>query len=282
MLKITVLTDNLVRKRGLLAEHGLSLWIEHDGEYLLFDTGQTSVFAHNAREMGIDLAKTQAIVISHGHYDHGGGLEFYDQLFSSPRVFVHPDALLPKYLKATQFDQQHRAIGFPWQLTDLPDLEHHLMRNTATMQVGENAVLFSDTPQKVDFEKVADDLLIEKNGTMVQDGMHDEQFLVIDQPEGLTVIVGCSHPGIVNILKYVRLFYPDKPVHTLIGGMHLEQVSAERLQKTIEAFRAMDIKQIIPLHCTGQSVIWSLKKALGNRVLIRCTGETVEVPSKPV
>lgn len=277
MATITILTENLVRKTGLLAEHGLSLWIENDRDHILFDTGQTHVFLHNAKALGIDVTQANVIIISHGHYDHGGGLAFFPSEARWPRVVFHPDAFLPKYTRAKKQDQPHTASGMPWRRSDLHQLEHHLLLNTSTVQIGENAVVFADIPHTVDFETISEDLLIEKNELLVQDHMKDEQLLVLSRPQGLVVIVGCSHPGIVNALKYVQLFYADQPIHTIIGGMHLERASPDRLRKTIDAFRKMDIRQIVPVHCTGQEVIWIMKRELGDRVLIRCTGETVEI-----
>ena len=97
MLQITLLTDDSVRKRGLLAEHGLSLWIESDRHKIVFDTGQTDVYLKNAQMLGLDLEQAQAIVISHGHYDHGGGLDWFPLRESGPRVYLHPEATLPKF-----------------------------------------------------------------------------------------------------------------------------------------------------------------------------------------
>lgn len=277
MLTIKILTENLVYQRGLLAEHGLSFWIENGPDRVLFDTGQTDVFKHNAGRMGLDLTTIQGIVISHGHYDHGNGLPFFPFEGNRPRVFVHPDAFIPKYSKAAHLDEAHQATGMSWDKQSLPQLEGRLMLNTSTMQISESMTVLSDIPQTVDFESVSQEMLVEKHDALVQDSMRDEQILVISQPIGLTVVVGCSHPGIINALKYVQLFFPDQPIHTVIGGMHLQKVSQERLQKTIDAFKKMDIAQLVPLHCTGQNVIWRLKRELGDRVLIRCTGGSVEV-----
>ena len=131
MLKITVLTENTVRQHNLLAEHGLSLWIEDGTEKVLFDTGQTDVYLHNAKELNIDLTEAHAVVLSHGHYDHGGGLAFFPVDARWPRVFVHPDALLSKFEKEQDPSKQYKAIGFPWEAGDLDHLEKHLMLNTS-------------------------------------------------------------------------------------------------------------------------------------------------------
>lgn len=102
MLKVHILTDDRVRKRELLAEHGLSLWIEKDGKAILFDTGQSSVFSHNAKAMGISLEAADYIVISHGHYDHCGGLQYFPYKDNTPAIYAHPDAFLKKFASTFQ------------------------------------------------------------------------------------------------------------------------------------------------------------------------------------
>lgn len=273
MLKIRILAENLVRQRNLLAEHGLSLWIEDDTDRVLFDVGQTDVYLHNARHLGIDLSQVNAIVLSHGHYDHTGGLPYFPDAAKRPRIFVHPDAFLPKFEKTDDAQAPYKAIGIPWQKDMLAHLENRIMFNTSTMQVGERLYILTEIPRTTDYEEPAKKLMVKKDDQMLIDDLHDEQVLVCQREQGLVVMLGCSHPGVVNCLKYVRRLFPDQPIQSIIGGMHLERANKNRLIQTMDFFQKLDIAKIIPLHCTGQNVIWQMKRELGDRVLIHCTGD---------
>jgi 7,8-dihydropterin-6-yl-methyl-4-(beta-D-ribofuranosyl)aminobenzene 5'-phosphate synthase len=275
MLSITILTENQVRKRGLLAEHGLSLWIENRNSRILFDAGQTDVYLKNAAKLGIDLNLAQSIVMSHGHYDHGGGLAWYPLEHRRPRVFAHPDAFLPKFAVSNNPEDQHRPIGLPWRPDQINHLSDLLTYNRSTMQIGDNLFLCNGIPAVTDFEPLSGNYLIEKNEQLMPDVMHDEQVLVCTCDQGLAVVLGCSHPGVVNCLKFVRLFFSEIPIRAVIGGMHLEQADPHRLQMTIDYFREQDIQKIVPLHCTGQHAVWTMKQVLGDRVITACTGDKI-------
>ncbi len=279
MLKITLLTENTVRKRDLLAEHGLSLWIEHDRTRILFDTGQTDVYCKNAEALGIDLHTAQAIVISHGHYDHGGGLPDFPQAGlpdkALPAIYIHPEAFDAKYSASRQQDEPPRAIGFPWEKQDLNQLGKHLVQSQPIQEIGHNLYLCSGIEATNDFELPQPTILKKVNGQFSPDPMRDEQVLVCTCAQGMVIILGCSHPGVVNSIEQVRKILGDLPVLGVIGGMHLENVSPERLQKTLDYFAKIDLAKIVPLHCTGSRATQAMIKRFGDRIIEAHVGDTV-------
>lgn len=277
MLRIRILTENLVRRRGLLAEHGLSFWIQSGEDKVLFDVGQTDVYLHNAGHLGIDVSLAHAVILSHGHYDHVGGLAHFPKASGWPRVFIHPDAFAPKFSKTDDPRSPYKSIGIPWQKEELAGLEKRLVYNTSTRQVGERMHILTEISKNTDYETPAVELVAEKNGQMILDDFHDEQVLVCQCEQGLVVMLGCGHPGVVNCLQYVRQVFANQPIYSVIGGMHLEKADENRLTQTMDYLQKQPIAKIIPLHCTGQNVIRRMKATLGDRVLIHSTGDKITV-----
>lgn len=271
-MKIHILAENTVRRRGLLAEQGLSLLIEDREGNILFDTGQSRVFLDNARKMGLDLGIVDHIVLSHGHYDHCGGLEYLPQGGKHPKVYIHPAALNKRYFKSKE-----EEIGIPWKLEDSLPIKENLIENLGTIQLAPHIMLCSGIPMVTEFEPLLTDFLIEEGGSLVLDRMNDEQMLIFDGPDGLCIFNGCGHRGIINSLKYALELFPGRKIDTLLGGMHLKDVSPERLQKTVQYLAAMDIKRVIPLHCTGMGAVCEIRRALGERFVHMETGDSLEL-----
>lgn len=272
-MTIHILTDDRVSKRGFLAEHGLCLLIRHEGHTILFDTGQSDVYLHNAKELGLSLDNVDCCILSHGHYDHGGGLPYFPDM----------DTHLPVYLQAGAFQRKLapdptacREIGFPWTPSD-PAL-HRFDMNIVSGETHPlpNMTLLTAIPYVHHFEYHPVGLYVEVNGETVPDRMADEQILVIETERGLAVFLGCSHPGVINCLTQVQHRFSGKPIDMVMGGMHLGNVGTRRLNETIRHFQAMEIRLVVPLHCTGISAICAMERRLGDRCRVLCAGDTLQ------
>lgn len=263
MRRLTVLTENTAQGHGLLAEHGLSFWIDLGSFRVLFDAGQTDIVHHNARRLGIDLASVDAIVLSHGHYDHTGGLPGILDNTGPKQVFAHPEALADKY--ARNANGTSRAIGIPAESQSALAHGTEIHHTASPTEVGEGLWVTGPIPRHTDFEHTGGSFF--KDAACTQpDDLVDDQAAFIDIRDGLLVILGCAHSGIINTLRYVKELLPERPIHTVIGGTHLVTADEARMGRTVESLREFDIQRLVPLHCTGFPAAARLWKDFPDRV----------------
>ncbi len=261
-MKIVILAENTALARDVRGEHGLAFWIATDEQCLLFDTGQGLVLADNAQALRVDLTAVDTMVLSHGHYDHTGGLAaVLRQAAGTVTVHAHPDALLPKY---HQDKTGAREIGMSAGARDA--LLGKQCRYTASRQSSEVAPgiwTTGEIPRLHPEEAIAEPFCRDPEG-IDPDLLLDDQALFMESPRGTVVLLGCAHAGIINTLDYIQRLTGNKPVRAVIGGTHLRAASAERMHWTIRELRRFNINLLVPLHCTGQKSLAALWSAFPN------------------
>lgn len=269
-VKVTILADNRAGE-GLLAEHGLSMWIESDGKRVLFDTGQGAL-EFNARVLGVDLRETDVLVLSHGHYDHTGGIPVVLRDARGAEIFCHPGVAIARYAIR---DGKAKPIQMPREaMTSMekspPERLHPVQRPVILSgRVG----LTGPIPRATDFEDTGGPFFLDPEGEAA-DPIEDDLALWIRTEDGLVVCAGCSHAGIVNTLDHVRGLAGGQRIRAVIGGLHLIEASRRRLDRTIGALRLMEPDIIVPCHCTGEKAVAALKDAFGERVSPGAAGMT--------
>lgn len=263
-------------KNDCLGEHGLSLLLHWEGHALLFDMGASARFLENAARMGEDVADVEAAVLSHGHYDHGGGLA----------AFLAHSAQAPVYVRAEAFGQrgslrptgEMAQIGLDPALRENPRLR--LLEENAEILPG--ALLFADVPHAAPLPQANGVLFCREGGSWAQDPFPDEQNLLL-RAEGKTVLVtGCAHRGIVNIVRRAREL-AGGGLDAVIGGFHLSNPRTgvcepeETLQGVLDCFAEQADTRFYTGHCTGDAAFARLQAALPGRVFPLWSGARIEV-----
>ncbi len=266
-MKVTMLMENTACQEDFVAEHGLSIYIETKKHKILFDTGQTDQFITNAKKLGIDLSMVDIAVISHGHYDHGGGLESFFAINDRASVYISTDAFAPYY------SASGREIG----LDPMLQTKDRFIFVEDDLIIDEELELRSAKHMPTSYSIESYGMQMLQNGEMLPDDFRHEQYLLIHQQEQLVLISGCSHKGILNIMHWIKPKHPD----VMVGGFHFME-----LDPNSEEHFALDTAALVlanynthyyTCHCTGLEQYQYLKQTMGDKLRYLSAGEEVMI-----
>jgi 7,8-dihydropterin-6-yl-methyl-4-(beta-D-ribofuranosyl)aminobenzene 5'-phosphate synthase len=270
---VTVLVENTVTGRGLRAEHGLAYHVQTGGHSVLFDTGQSDLLSHNASELGLPVAEVEAIALSHGHYDHTGGMVVARALAPGAWLYLHPAAVESKY--AGNPDGTSRSVGMTEAaVQSLRDAEGAVVWTLKPTEICEGLFVTGEIPRQTVFEDNGGAFFLDE-GCAKRDPLVDDQALYFDTRDGVVVLLGCAHAGVVNTLQYVRAITGGRPIHSVLGGMHLLEADKERIEQTFASIRALDVRQLGPAHCTGVMPTARIRTEFADRCVVCAVGSSL-------
>lgn len=261
-MKITTLIENLVYKQGLVAEHGLAMYIETENRKILFDTGQTGAFIQNAQKLGIDIEDIDSLVLSHGHYDHTGGLYFFLKKNSKAKVYAKREIFNQKY---------HGPNRFIGTLKNDTLLNNRLIYVDSITELAPDIFIMPDIPIHNSTDTHFKGLNIKVNDGFIIDEFNDELFIAIKLNEQINIITACSHRGITNICTTASEYF-KLPVGLILGGFHMKDCTSEEYSQITHYLRLLQPKSMGVCHCTGIDKFADLRKDCNSHVFYNYTG----------
>lgn len=268
--ELIVLIEDTVHEMGLMSEHGLSFWINYGPDSFIFDTGQGLVINHNMTEMDLDISNVSAVILSHGHYDHTGGLSHILSAVPEMDIYAHSRIFNNKYV---QKNKEKRGTGINVSrdsITGFKPVE-------GISQLKDGVFIINGVERTNDFEIINQNYKVELDTGVEVDDFKEEISLLIKTEKGPVVLTGCSHQGIVNILEYIKKNTDIDQFHAVIGGFHLINAEQERIEKTVNYLNSLDLEFLVPIHCTGFNAVRAMANAMSRKVKILYSGESIKI-----
>lgn len=277
--RITILCENSAApSSSTIGEHGFAAFIETEKGNYLFDTGQGFSVLHNARCLKKDLSAIKAVFLSHGHYDHTGGLPDVLKLKNHAKVYAHPDIFAQKYaLVKTNGNDTQKYIGMRYPK------EHYEIQGarfvfTPSFAEAENGIFVTgEIPRTTAFEEGDPRLVVSNNGNLLPDPLRDDQSLVLRTGHGLVIVLGCAHAGLINTMEHVLQCFKKEKLHAVIGGTHLGFLKDAQIDTTVAHLKDYGLGMIGASHCTGFKAAARLFQEFKERFVFASVGTSFAV-----
>jgi 7,8-dihydropterin-6-yl-methyl-4-(beta-D-ribofuranosyl)aminobenzene 5'-phosphate synthase len=261
-VELLILVDNTADDESLRAEHGLAVLVSGLGAMYLFDTGATAdVLMDNCRGLGVDLSAVDGFIISHGHYDHTGGLAEIVRGRQETPLYAHPRAFSRRW--ADKPGRPLKDVSCPFSLDALCEGGAVLHAVRAPEMLEEWALVSGPIGGPM---PKGESFVVRKDGEMVADTFEDEICLLLRGTDGWVVLTGCCHRGLENTLRAARFLTHNEPVRAVVGGLHLRNASEERLERTAKLLESHGSPEVYCGHCTGERATEFLQQRLGGKV----------------
>ncbi len=277
-LSVTIVVNNCVKLSGLWGEHGLAMLVEwrdqgREGRILL-DTGQSGMLLHNLDVLKVELDRLEAVMLSHGHYDHTGGLlDLLARLNRRVKIVVHPEF----WGQRLAWGDPPRSIGSGLDPEVVAERGGDVAASAEPLRLHQAIFTTGSVPRREPLE-ISRGFLRERNGELTDDQVEDDMSLAVDLgEEGLVVCTGCCHAGLINTVEHIRAVSGNRRVKAIIGGLHLLNASPERLERTAAYLAELKPEIVAPLHCSGLEATSYLSGKLGGAVRFLGAGQTIDL-----
>ena len=268
---IRVLVDNTVLHEGLAGEHGLSIFIETNKGDVLWDTGQSEIFMENADSLGVSFENVRAIALSHGHYDHTGGINAAFDRINDAVLYAHPGIFQERFTPSSEMRKPPRSIGIQFKRETIERMSGNTVLSTKPTEILPGVFTTGEIPRLTGYEDTGGDFYLDAALT-TPDPLIDDQSLVIETGDGLILILGCCHAGLINTMTFIAERWGTEKFLLVAGGMHLINADKDRIEKTIRALEKFSVDTFAPGHCTGKQALNAFTKMFPDRTSPLYTG----------
>lgn len=274
-MKLTVIADNHSLRSDLSTQHGLSFWVEHAGQSIIFDTGSDAGWLENADILGIDPLQADQLFLSHGHWDHGGGVPALLERGWQGTLLAHAEAWRDK--RAVADGRAERDTGLDWSRDSLEKQGVRVDTVTGPRQLYPGAwttgTICGEHPAPV-----APGLQAYGDSIWQAEDFRDEQTLVLETAQGLVVVTGCCHRGVLNTLEAVRATTGRDDIYALIGGLHQKDEPRDHCLKLASDLRGAGVQKVWANHCTGLHPFAQMQEVLGDDLVWAKAGMVIDIP----